>query len=154
MSALARALLPIAHRALTLPHAPEAVDAPARGCAYDALDGFLGEPIASRYLMAVRALGALSRLRRRGVELARLAQRSLDHELDRLSLPGDAIETLRALPADPRAGRRIQALAGLLEAHREIAQRVRAPERMRARLQVKPASGKAARRGDRRGRHG
>jgi hypothetical protein len=152
MSALARSLLPIAHRVLTLPQAPEPVDAPVRGCAYDALDGFLAEPIASRYLVAVRALGALSRLRKRGVELARLARRSLDHELDRLPLPCDAVETLRALPADPRAGQRIQALAGLLEAHREIAQRVRAPERLRARLQVQPGTGKTPRRGDRRGR--
>jgi len=154
MSTLARALLPIAHQTLALPCAGDD-DEPLLRTAYDALDGFLAEPIASRYLSAVRALAALSRLRRRSVELGRLARRALDFQLDRLgqlAVPGVPVEALRALPADPRAGRRIQALAGLLEAHREIAQRVRAPERLRARIEVVPGDERRA--ADRRGRRG
>jgi hypothetical protein len=139
MSRLARALLPTARRALCLPPAQGAQDAALLAAAYDALDGFLAEPVASRYLRAVRSLDELSRLRRSAGEIDRLARRSLDAELDRLerlSVAATPVDALRSLPADARAGRRIQALAALLEAHRSIAQRVRAPERLRAKLEV------------------
>ncbi len=91
-----------------------------------------------------------------------MARRAIDAELDQLAhsalLPRTAegatiIEQLRALPPDPRTPRRLQALSALLEAHREIALRVRAPERLRARLEI-PAEGtpNRGRRVDRRDR--
>jgi hypothetical protein len=145
MSRLARALLPIAHRALSLP--PALDDENTLAEAYDALDGFLAVPVASRYLRATRALRALSLHRRRSVELGRLARRSIDAQLARLAEAGAPVEALRALPADPRAGRRLQALAALLETHRAVASRVRAPEKLRAKVIVQKTPG---RRGDRR----
>ena len=150
MSRLARALLPVAHGALALP-ATAGDEALLEG-AYDALDGFLAEPIAARYLRAVRALRTLSAHRRRSPEIQRLSRRSLDAELDKLerSQAGLGIVGLRSLPADPSAGRRIAALALLLEAHREIAQRVRAPEQLRARVEVLPSAPERRGRGDRR----
>jgi hypothetical protein len=144
MSRLARALLPIAHRALSLPAAHDDENTLAE--AYDALDGFLAVPVASRYLRATRALRALSLHRRRSVELGRLARRSIDAQLERLARAGTDVDELRSLPADPRAGRRLQALAALLEAHRAVAVRVRAPEKLRAKVVVQ----KSGRRTDRR----
>ena len=139
MSRLAQALLPVAHNALALP--ATAGDERLLATAYDTLDSFLAQPIAARYLRAVRALRSLSAHRRRSPELRRLSQRSLDAELDKFerAQPGLAVVGLRSLPADPSAGRRIAALALLLEAHREIAQRVRAPETHRARVNVVPS---------------
>ena len=142
MNPLARALVPIAHRALCLPAGRPAEDEPVLAAALDAIDGFLAAPVASRYLAAARALGALTRLRRRSTQIEKLARRSLHVELDRLaSVLGSpssdetsAIDRLRALPPDPRAGRRVQALVALLEVHRALALRVRAPEQHRARL--------------------
>jgi hypothetical protein len=148
MSELARALVPIAHRALALPASRSSEDAPLLAGALDAIDGFLAEPVASRYLRAARALAELTRLRRRTTELEKLARRSLSIELGRLEsmLPVDddaatsAAAELQALPPDPRAGLRVRALVALLEAHAELAVRVRAPERHRARMAL-PAPG-------------
>ena len=139
MNRLARALLPIAHRALALPPSQRHDDEDLLAAALDSLDGFLAVPTPSRYLIALRALGSLSRLRRRSADVDRLARRSINAELDRLdtrALAGAPIEALRSLPADPRVGRRIQALTALLDAHRELALRVRAPERLRAKVTV------------------
>ncbi len=154
MNTLARALVPIAHRAFCLPVARPIEDEPLLAFALDAIDGFLAAPVASRYLTAARALGELTRLRRRSTTLEKLARRSLDVELGRLDAllptPGSdqpsAIEQLRALPPDPRAGRRIQALAALLEAHRALAVRVRAPEQHRARITLPEGAAEPARR--------
>jgi hypothetical protein len=165
LSELPRRLAATAARTLALPAAPDAEDPGLQAAALDAIDEFIASPVAHRYLAAVRALSQLSRLRRRSGGIERLARRAIDAELDQLEqsalLPQAAegatlIEQLRALPADPRTPRRLQALAALLEAHREIALRVRAPERLRARLEM-PAESPASpavnrgRRADRRG---
>ena len=154
MVRLARALVPVAHRALSLPPAPPAEDEPLLESALDAIDGFLADPAASRYLYAARSLGALTRLRRRTTQVTTLARRSLDGELARLStsalLEGE-LGVLSALPPDPRAGRRLQALGALLEVHRALAVRVRAPETHRAKI-VAPDKPQQARKKERRAR--
>ena len=167
MNVLARALVPIAQHALSLPVARPVEDEPLLAAALDAVDGFLATPCASRYLTAARSLSDLARLRTRSTQVETLARRSLRYELDRLdTLLGDesvgtpavagaepaapsmatVISPLRSLPPDPRAGRRIQALAALIEAHHTIAQRVRAPEQHRARLALPDGSDALARR--------
>lgn len=161
MNVLARALLPVAHRALALPPARPLEDEPRLLAALDAIDGFLAQPVASRYLVATRTLDELTRLRRRSAQVDILARRSLDAELVRLQtravLPAgegaegtDPIDALRALPADPRAGRRLQALGALLEAHRELALRSRAPETHRAKMAKPEGAGAQKRKGERR----
>ncbi|MEO6954483.1 MAG: hypothetical protein ABI321_21980 [Polyangia bacterium] len=136
---LARALVPVAHGALSLPRARASEDEPLLEAALEAIDAFLEAPEASRYLVATRTLRTLSRLRQRSTDLEKLARRSLDGELERLRvravLPDEeTLDRLRALPPDPRAGRRLQALGALLEAHRLLAVRVRAPETHRAKI--------------------
>ena len=140
---LAAALVPVAYRALALPPARPSEDEPLLEAALEAIDAFLATPVGSRYLVATRTLGALTKLRRRSTDLEKLARRSLDGELARLRhravLPDEAtLDTLRALPPDPRAGRRLQALGALLEAHRLLAVRVRAPEAHRAKIVAPP----------------
>jgi hypothetical protein len=166
LSDLARMLVSTATRTLALPASPDPQDAALQTAALDTIDEFIARPAAHRYLAAVRALSQLSRLRRRIGGIERLARRAIDAELDQLAqsalLPPSAegatiIEQLRALPADPRTPRRLQALTALLEAHRAIASRVRAPERLRARLEIPTAktpdgSVGHGRRADRRGR--
>ncbi len=150
MNALARALIPVAHRALSLPSVRPAEDEPTLLAALAAIDGFLAQPVASRYLVANRSLDALARLRGRSPQIEKLATRAVEAELGKLRsralLPEgvtgdgsteDPLRVLAALPPDPRAGRRLQALGALLEAHRALALRVRAPEVHRARL-IKP----------------
>ena len=155
MNALARALIPVAHRALSLPSVRPAEDEPALLAALAAIDGFLTQPLASRFLVANRSLDALARLRGRSPQIEKLATRAVESELGKLrsrallpeSIAGggateDPLLVLAALPPDPRAGRRLQALAALLEAHRALALRVRAPEAHRARL-IKPEASRA-----------
>ena len=149
---LSRALIPLAHRALSLPAAAPEEDEPHLSRALDAIDGFLAAPVGSRYLMAARSLAALSRLRGRSTQVQMLARRALDGQLARLEergVLGEQLGVLRDLPPDPRAGRRLQALGALLEAHRAIAVRVREPESHRAKI-VAPARGRAARKTERR----
>lgn len=154
MNALARALIPTAHRALCLPSVRPSEDEPQLLAALSAIDAFLERPVASRYLVANRTLNALARLRGRSPQLERLASRSLEVELGKLRsralLPEaaasgdlDPLTILGALPPDPRAGRRLQALSALLEVHRALALRVRAPEAHRARL-TRPAETRGA----------
>jgi hypothetical protein len=155
MNALAQALIPTAHRALSLAPVRPSEDEPMLLAALTAVDHFVANPSASRYLVAHRSLNALARLRGRSPQIERLATRSVEAELGRLRtralLPDsssegevDPIAVLAGLPPDPRAGRRLQALAALLEAHRALALRVRAPEAHRARLTKPDASGSGA----------
>jgi hypothetical protein len=150
MIRFARTLVAAAARTLALPPSPEphdAEDARLETVALGAIDAYVASPFAHRYLAAMRALASLSCLRRRAAGTERLARRALDAEIDRLAqsalLPrtddGErALEQLRALPADARAPRRLQALTALLEAHRAIALRVREPERLRAPMEMPP----------------
>jgi hypothetical protein len=121
---LAGALL---RRALeVLPHLP-AEDRPE---AWQALDAFTEAPGPVRFLAAWRVLGACRR--RQGLHrvLAQGAASSFDQGLSALGqVPGfnpAILQTLRALPVDPKTGRRLEALAALMGAHAELASRAQA----------------------------
>jgi hypothetical protein len=116
---LARALLP---RALKTYRALGA-DALA------ALDPFLAAPGPATFLRAARALLEAERDAHLAPSSSPLAARSRDRALARaVAFPAldDATRALLSLlPADARAGSRLTALAALLEAHAELADRVR-----------------------------
>jgi hypothetical protein len=119
---LARALLARAHPALL------AIPGDARGPALEALDQFLAAPGPAAFLRATRVLG----VERRRALLARSAQSTLRRSMaDGLAalravpgLPAPLLDRLERLPVDARAGRRLQALASLAQAHEELAGRV------------------------------
>jgi len=119
IAALARALLP---RAL---HAYRLLGADALA----ALDPFLAAPGPATFLRATRALLEAERDARLAPSSSPLAARSRDRALARaVAFPAldDATRALlQLLPADARAGSRLTALAALLEAHAELADRVR-----------------------------
>jgi hypothetical protein len=120
---LASALLRVAMRAL--PRIPLDERTPA----LSAIDAFVAAPGPARFLTAARLLDE----GRRAARVARLGValqgRSFSHGLQRVRglsfLDEELGEALSALPVDPRAGRRLEALAALLEAHDELAARVR-----------------------------
>ncbi len=134
---LARALLFAARRALgALPaeHHEEALAA---------LDGFLAAPAPATYVAAARGLDAAVRTHRLAGALERSARRSLARGLARREeSPGKGVAELAARGAadgagavDRRAGRRLAALAALLDAHAALTGRVQAAvEQMRVRL--------------------
>jgi hypothetical protein len=122
---LARALLP---RAL---HAHRVAGAHALA----ALDPFLAAPGPATFLRAVRGLLEAERDARLAPSSSPLAARSRDRALARaVAFPAldDATRALlKLLPADARAGSRLTALAALLEAHAELADRVREHDQRR-----------------------
>lgn len=97
-----------------------------RDAALAALDAFIEAPCASRYLAASRAL----RDARRGRGLALLRKTSAERawvtglEAVRTLLGPTEASTLSAMPVDEKAGLRLRALATLVTAHRELAERV------------------------------
>ncbi len=96
---------------------------------YPPLDAFLAQPTPSHYLAAARCLAAARRDARQSHSHSALAKRSFARGIERLralpfvdaSVPG----RLSHLPVDSCAGQRLCALAALLEAHQELAARVR-----------------------------
>jgi hypothetical protein len=118
-----RALLHTAARAL--PGLAPEVEAPALA----AIDAFVADPGPARFLHAHRVLEQARRQARVVRASTTLAARSLERGLDRIrSLPffdEELAKTLASLPCDSRAGRRLSALAALLDAHQELAARVR-----------------------------
>jgi hypothetical protein len=94
-----------------------------------AIDDFVATPSPSRYLRAARLLTAAARAARAARLDATFAGRAFDHGLARLQalpyLDAARAADLAATPLDPRAGHRLTALAMLLEAHHELAARVR-----------------------------
>jgi hypothetical protein len=123
VAALARALLPRAVATLrTLP-------ADARGPSLAALDGFLAAPGPASFLRAARQLKEAQQ----AAAVAKHGRSSLDRLLaegaTRLAaVPGlpaaIAKEIISTLPLDARAGRRLTAVALLLETYEELQSRV------------------------------
>lgn len=99
-----------------------------RAACLAALDGFLARPGPASYLGAARVLEAEAGAFRLEQAGGRAAERSIQRGLERLAgaLPADDLALLGALPVghDLRAGRRLLALAALLEAHAELQGRV------------------------------
>ncbi len=97
-----------------------------------AVDAFVDAPTPSRFLAAARQLVAARRARR-SAELSRaLDERTFAAGLGRLSRLAFVSEELRAelaaQPHDAPTGRRLGVLAALLEAHAELAARLRNPD--------------------------
>jgi hypothetical protein len=123
---LARSLLRAALATLPL------LDEDARAPALSAIDGFIARPAPSTHLFAVRILGELRAQARRSRSYAALAGRARERGLEKLSRVASGLAgELAALEADPACGPRLEALAVLLEAHRELVARVRRAERAR-----------------------
>ena len=140
---LARALLLASRRALA------ALPAEHHEEALSALDGFLAAPAPATYVAAARGLDAAVRTHRLAGALERSARRSLARGLARLEeSQGKDTAELAALGAahaagavDRRAGRRLAALAALLDAHAALTGRVQvAVEQMRVRLGEPPVA--------------
>jgi hypothetical protein len=97
-----------------------------------AIDGFLARPAPSTHLQAVRVLCDLRAHARRSRSRAELSVRARDRGLAMVSQVASGLaEDLAALEADSACGRRLEALATLLEAHQDLAARVRRAERAR-----------------------
>jgi hypothetical protein len=131
---LARALLDQA--LLTFRSVPEAERVPA----LTAIDSFLSGPSPSRFLAAIRLLAQARRRllidRTASTTLQRARADGLSALRDVPGFPGHLVDRLEAtLPADPRSGRRLMALAALARSYQELAGRVAADtEQMRQRL--------------------
>jgi hypothetical protein len=92
-----------------------------------ALREFVDGPSPVRYLAATRVLRQVQRRHKLGA-LGRLAShRRAEQSLDLLAhgaeLAPELVEALRALPPDPRNGRRLTLISDLLAAHQAIAAR-------------------------------
>jgi hypothetical protein len=123
---LARALARLARAAWP------ALDPAARVEGAAAIDGFVAAPAPSTFLAAARRLVEVRR-RRRATDLsAALAERVFARGaacLAAVPFVDEAVRaTLLAQPHDGAAGRRLAALACLLEAHAELAARVRSAD--------------------------
>jgi hypothetical protein len=146
VAAYAAALLPRAIAAL------EVVPDADRGAALAALDQFLTAPGPAAFLRAIRVLDQARRTARLNQAARTTVGRLFDEGMDLLravpGLPAEVTAQLAAdLPVDARAGRRLTALATLLQGYEELLGRVVADtEEMRRRLRP------GARRGMRRDR--
>jgi hypothetical protein len=123
-AALAQVVLVAAARAFP------ALDGADRERAWEAIDELVAAPTAAGCLRATRRLRALGRRARSEASWRRLAERSLGRGLERVrQVPAlaaaEAAEMLATLPLDARAGRRLEALAILIEAHQHLAARLR-----------------------------
>jgi hypothetical protein len=101
-----------------------------------ALDQFLAAPSPSRYLAAARTLAdcrRATRARRLGESLAVKAHaRALGRLRELPFLDDETSAALESLPIDIASGRRLLALAALLDAHAGLAARVRQADALRA----------------------
>lgn len=123
---LAKSLLRAAMATLPL------LDEEARPPALSAIDEFIAEPAPSTHLAAVRILAELRKSARQSQSRAALAVRARERGLEKVSqVAGELAADLAALEADPACGRRLEALALLLQAHQELVARVRRAERAR-----------------------
>jgi len=145
-AALAAALLPRAIAAFAIVPPAE------RGPALGAIDQFLAAPSPSRFLRASRLLSEARRAARLNDAARTTVGRLFAEGMDQLrtvpGLPAEVVEQLAAdLPMDAHSGRRLGALATLLQGYEELLGRVVADtEEMRRRLRP------GARRGMRRDR--
>ena len=89
-----------------------------------AVRAFTLAPSPARYLTATRVLRAAERRHKLGALGRVMGDRRKDHGLELLAraadFPPELLDALRALPADPRNGRRLAVIADLLTAHRLI----------------------------------
>jgi hypothetical protein len=108
------------------------LDADARHAAADAVGTFVAAPGPARFLAAARQLSSLRRARRAAELSAALAERVFARGVARLTevpfVPAETRALLVDQPHDGAAGRRLWALATLLEAHAELAARVRSAD--------------------------
>ena len=102
------------------------------GEALAALRAFTDERTPARYLEATRALRTAERRQKLallgGALGARRAQLGMEG-LVRAGLSPELVEALRALPPDPRNGRRLAIVGDLLEAYRLVAARAAEAQR-------------------------
>jgi hypothetical protein len=109
------------------------VPAEAQTAALAALDGFLAQPSPSAFMRATRELRGAITAHRFSHATRALSGRAFGRALDRLNatdiLDEERRGVLASLPVDVRAARRLDALAALLQAHDELATRVRAPQK-------------------------
>lgn len=111
-----------------------------RARAAAAADAFAAAPSPSRFLVAARTIrDARRRQRAEALHLA-LGERAFARGAARLEEVDFVDEATRATlidqPHELRAGRRLAALAGLLEAHAELAARLRAADAAHVTVQV------------------
>ena len=122
MSGVAKLAHALLERAV---HAFQIVPPEERGSSLAALDDFLAAPGASRFVAAIRVLGAASREARlrhlRTDSAGRSHQRGLAALAAVPRLDPALLEALRSLPTDEQAGLRLGALAALASAHQELA---------------------------------
>ena len=108
----------------------------ARAGALPALDDFVRTPSPARFLAAARTLAAARRRTRRERLDALLGERTFARGAARLAEVCFVSEETRALlvaqPHDAATGRRLGALAALLDAHAELAARLRGAGAARA----------------------
>lgn len=107
-----------------------------------AIDEFVAAPRPWRFLRALRLLRQALRDLRAGEAIGDLQERSFQRGLERLSaltfIGPELAGALKALPRDPRAGVRLQGLAVLLEAHHELAGRIRQIEATKPQSSAQP----------------
>jgi hypothetical protein len=114
----------------------------ARGATLAALDAFVAGPSPARFVAAARAL-ADARRRTRGERIdALLGERTFARGVARLADVGFVDdETRAALVAQPHvaaAGRRLGALAAMLDAHAELAARLRGADAAHVTIDATP----------------
>ncbi|MDB4969889.1 MAG: hypothetical protein JWN44_5578 [Myxococcales bacterium] len=119
-----------------------ALSADARSSVLPALDGFVTSPSPSRFVLAARALADARRRMRRERLDALLGERTFARGATRLEAVGFLDDELRAQlvaqPHDAAAGRRLGALAALLDAHAELAARLRSVEAAHVTIEPRP----------------
>jgi hypothetical protein len=115
-----------------------ALSAAARASVLPALDAFVAAPSPARLVAAARALRE-ARRRARGARIDKLlAERVFARGAARLAKVGvvddEARVQLLAQPHEAAAGRRLAVLAALLDAHAELAARVRSADATHVRI--------------------
>jgi hypothetical protein len=124
--ALAAPLLRLAERVLSTVARAELPEALA------ALRAFTDDPSPAQYLAATRMLRAGERRHKLALLGRALGTRRAELGLDGLARAGlgpELLDALRALPPDPRNGRRLTIVAGLLEAYRLVEVRAAGAQR-------------------------
>jgi hypothetical protein len=101
-----------------------------RAPAITALDAFLADPSPAQLVASCAVLGRLRRAAEQRGPRATIARHRFEHGLAALAaVPGidpAIVETLRSIDVDARTGARLEAIAALLVAHRELAGRAAA----------------------------
>jgi hypothetical protein len=127
LARMATSLLPLAVRL------HRDVPSNGRAAALAALDQFIAQPSPTGFLRAARELRGAIAAHRFAHSSRVLSERAFGRALTRLHdtaiLDEERRGLLASLPVDVRAARRLDALAALLQAHDELAARVRVPQK-------------------------